>query len=297
VRFQRSLWFSGLFSGLLAGCAGQAPLPSRALELNQAGAQALAQGDLETADARFSVALEYSPHFVEALVNLGLVEAQRGNFGRARVLLLRARRLNADVAQVHHALGVLAERERRPDVASEHYREALAVDPGFDAARGNLARLLFDAGLFEDARISFKKLVEVAPDAAAGHSGLAESLIQLGRTAEAELVIERASRRFPGDSALALLRARSLLRQGQVEAARALLLPLAERRDEFSARALAWLGAVELARGDFALAARAARRALRQDPDDGLAPHVLARALASAQPAAAPQLPTKAEPR
>lgn len=263
---------------LVAGCAGQAPLPSRALELNHAGARALAEGDLETADARLSVALEYSPHFVEALVNLGLVEVQRGNFARARTLLERARRLNPDVAQVHHALGVLAEHERRPDRASIHYREALAVDPGFFAARANLGRLLFDAGYFEDARVTFKKLVEVAPDAAAGHSGLAESLIRLGRHAEAESAIERAARNFPDEPAITLLRARSLLRRGEYERAQALLTPLAERRDELSARALAWLGALELARGRPELAASAARRALGLDPDDGLAQHVLSRA-------------------
>jgi tetratricopeptide (TPR) repeat protein len=275
VRLLQLVWLGVV----LPACAGQAPLPSHALELNLAGAEALAQGDLETADARLSVALEYSPHFVEALVNLALVDLQRGNFTRARTLLQRARRLNADVAQVHHALGVLSERERRPDLASQHYRDALAVDPGFFAARANLGRLLFDAGFFEEARLTFKKLVEVAPAAAAGHSGLAEALIRLGRVVEADAVIAEAARRFPDDAALVVLRARALLRQGDSDGARSLLLPLSERRDEFSARALAWLSAVELARGEPALAAVAARRALRLDPDDGLARHLLSRVL------------------
>src|ERR1044071_5941388 len=113
---------------LVAGCSAGAPLPPQAAALNAAGVEALAAGDLETADARLSVALEYSPRFVEALVNLGLVEVERGNFARARLLCERARRLNPDVAQPHHALGILAERERRPDVASKLYYEALRVD-------------------------------------------------------------------------------------------------------------------------------------------------------------------------
>ena len=95
---------------LLIGCSAGAPLPPPAAALNRAGIEALERGDLETADARFSVALEYSPRFVDALVNLGLVELERGNFRRASVLFERARRLNPDVAQPHHALGVLAER-------------------------------------------------------------------------------------------------------------------------------------------------------------------------------------------
>ncbi len=268
------IWLTVLFAASLS-CSGRAPLPPRAVALNESGARALAEGDLETADARLSVALEYSPHFVEALVNLGLVEVARGNFARARTLLQRARRLNPDVAQPHHALGILAERERRPDQASQHYREALAVDPGFFAARANLGRLLFDAGLFEDARLTFKKLSEVAPDAAVGHAGLAESLIRLGRVAEAERVIDAASKRFPDDGALCLLRARSALRQGQPERARALLLPLSEARNELTPRALSWLAVVELSLGHRSEAEKLARRSLLLDPEDGLARHVL----------------------
>jgi hypothetical protein len=45
-------------------CAGTRELPQRAVELNALGALALAEGDLEAADARLSLALEYSPEFV-----------------------------------------------------------------------------------------------------------------------------------------------------------------------------------------------------------------------------------------
>src|SRR6187431_3572701 len=173
---------------LCFACTGTAPLPPKALALNEAGVAALAAGDLETADARFSLALEYNPKFVDALTNQGLVELQRGNFERARQLLLRARRINPDVAQPHHALGVLAERERRPDRASEHYRDALRVDPGFAPARANLAHLLYDGGLYEDALVQFRRLVEVAPDATAAHVGLAATLLHLERVSEAREV-------------------------------------------------------------------------------------------------------------
>ena len=153
----RSIGFALGLGFSLGGCAGTAPLPPQAVALNRAGAEALAKGDLETADARFSLALEYSPRFVEALVNQGLLELQRGNFERARELLMRARRLNTDVAQPHHALGILAERQARPDEASRHYYDALAVDPGFAPSRAPLARLLFDAGMLDDALSQFRR--------------------------------------------------------------------------------------------------------------------------------------------
>ena len=275
----RCVWFFAGIGLWLLGCAGVAPLPPKAVALNRAGAEALARGDLETADARLSLALEYSPRFVEALVNQGLVELQRGNFERARELFLRARRLNADVAQPHHALGVLAERQARPDEASRHYYEALAVDPGFAASRANLARLLFDAHMFEEALVQFKRLSEVAPDSPEPAQGLAETLLRLGRVDEAEAVTRRASERFPDSAELTVLAARSLLRQGNVTRAIELLSPLGYGSDDIAANALGWLATAELLRGEPRLAVGAAKRALALDPSSAVATYAMAQAL------------------
>lgn len=260
-------------------CKGAAPLPPKAIELNRAGVEALEQGDLETADARFSLALEYNPHFVEPLVNQGLVEMQRGNFRHARQLLARAKRLNPDIAQPHHGLGVLAEREHRPDIASKHYREALAVDPGFAPARQNLARLLFAAGQWEHARVEFKRLVEVAPDQPAGYSGLAESLLHLNRTTEADAVVREGYQKFPDSAELVVLQARTLLRGGNADAAVEMLTPLAHDRDDTAVVALGWLATAELARNKPRFAVGAARKALALDPHDPVAVYALATAL------------------
>lgn len=256
-------------------CAGSAPLPAKALDLNQAGVEALAAGDLETADARFSLALEYNPSFVDALTNQGLVELQRGNFERARQLFSRARRLNPDVAQPHHALGVLAERERRPDLASREYYEALRVDPGFAPARSNLAHLLYESGLYEAALVQFKRLVEVAPDAAEAQAGLAATLLHLERVEEARRVVELGLTRAPDHPELVLLRARLALRGGQYAAAVALLTPLTEGRSDLSVQALAWLAAAQIAAGRPREAVGAAERAIQLAPDDALASYAL----------------------
>lgn len=256
-------------------CAGTAPLPPKALALNEAGVAALAGGDLETADARFSLALEYNPKFVDALTNQGLVELQRGNFERARQLLTRARRLNPDVAQPHHALGVLAERERRPDLASPSYYEALRVDPGFAPARENLAHLLYDGGLYEDALVQFRRLVEAAPDATSAQVGLAATLLHLERVSEASEVIASALARAPDDPELAILAARLEIRRGEFAAAIARLAPLSHARSELAVHALSWLAAAELARGRPRAAVAAAERAIALAPDDALASYAL----------------------
>lgn len=256
-------------------CAGSAPLPPKALALNEAGVAALAAGDLETADARFSLALEYNPKFVDALTNQGLVELQRGNFERARQLFTRARRLNPDVAQPHHALGVLAERERRPDLASPNYYEALRVDPGFAPARANLAHLLYDGGLYEDALVQFRRLVEAAPEAIAAQVGLAATLLHLERVSEARAVIQTALAKAPNDPELAILAARLEIRAGAYESAIARLQPLTQARSDLAVHALAWLAAAEVARGRPREAVSAAERAIALAPDDALASYAL----------------------
>jgi len=260
-------------------CAGTAPLAPKAVELNRLGADSLAAGDLETAAARFSLALEYHPRFVEALTNLGLVEMQRGNLERARIHFERARRINSDLAQPHHALGVLAERNGRADIAAEHYRDALKVNPGFGPSRANLGRMLFAARRYHDAREQFLRLVEADPAEIQGHLGLAETLIRLGREGESNAVIERAREKFADAPALLVLAARRKLAAGAIDEAEAILVPLAAAKDDVGRAAWSWLAALHLARGDHVRALQAAEHALTLDPNDAVATYVVATAL------------------
>ena len=258
------------------GCATTVPLPREAIELNDAGARAIAQGQLGVAEARLSVALEYSPRFVEAWVNLGYVEFGRGNFEQARRDFLRARDLNQDIATPHHALGLLADQQGRGAEAEEHYRAALKIDPGFAPSRANLARRLFARGQYENAREQFERLMAVAPDAIEGWVGEAETLRQLGRPAQAEDVVARASQRFGDAPALRLLRARQQLERGEWLEAEALLAPLAGSPDAARAcSAWAWIAIARLGRQDLEGAREAARAALAIDRDEAVARYAL----------------------
>jgi len=272
--------FGALVVSLLSGCSGQAPLPARAVDLNRLGAEALSQGDLVTAEARLALALEYHPKFVDALVNMGLLENQRGNFKQAHRYLERARSLNRHVAQPHHGLGVLREREGALADAASHYQDALEVDPGFVASRANLARLYFEVGRLHDAREQFLRLLEVAPDEPHGYLGLAESLFRLGREDEAGEVIRRGIDRLGLLPELRLESARIALIAGRYNDARELLSPLLELRGDLAQAAWAWLGLTELIEGRNRDAIRCSERALSMGRDDALATYVLAMALA-----------------
>jgi Flp pilus assembly protein TadD len=261
---------------LLAACAGTVPLPKKAVALNAAGAQALAAGDLAAAEARLSVALEYSPRFVEAWVNLGYVELRRGNFEQARRDFVKARALNEDIPAPHHALGLLADEQGDGELAERSYRRALEVDPGFAPARANLARRLFARGQYENAREQFQRLREVAPEGVEGWAGEAESLLEHGREAESEQVVAR-GRAAAGDApALMLLVARARLARGEYDDAEAILAHVVGDRDSVrSGAAWAWMAVARLGRGDIAGARTAATAALAVDGGDPVARYAL----------------------
>jgi len=264
-----------LFAALVAsssGCASNPPLPPKAIALNAAGAVALENGNLELAHARLALALEYSPRFTEAWVNLGLVEERRGNFETARRDFVKARDLNPDLPAPHHALGILADAEGHAAEAEKLYRAALKVDPGFAPARINLARRLFARGAYDEAREHFLRLTQVAPTALDGWTGLCESLLKLDRREDARSVLTHAREAFGAPPAVTLLEARFLLLDGRYAEAEATLLPLTSpaRPLPQSAAALAWLAIARLGRGDVAGATGAAEQASALDPEDGV---------------------------
>lgn len=262
----------------LAGCATlAAPLPAKAIALNEDGAAALGAGETEVAEARLALALEYNPRFTEAWVNFGLVELKKRNFDVAQKDFARAHDLNPDLPAPLHAMGILAEVRGRADVAAKRYRDALAVDPGFGAARANLGRLLFASGAIESAREQFLRLTQVAPEHVEGFAGLVECYWKLGRDSEASEVLTRATPSFADAPALALLRARQALREGQLGEAQTQLTALTTSEDgRFQAPAWAWLSVARMAAGDAAGAERAAKEALARNAKEPVASYVLA---------------------
>lgn len=255
--------------GVLGGCTTVPPLPPRAIELNRDGAAALAAGNLATAEARIGLALEYSPRFTEAWVNLGYVEMGRGNLELARKHFRKARDLNPDLPAPHHALGLLADERDSQIEAEAYYRSALKVDPAFTAARINLSRRLFQRGAYEDAREQFLRLTEIAPEDADGWAGLAECLVRLGRVEEADEVVSRGRARLGEPPQLMLLLARQLLRRNAFADAEAILVPITHHADRRrAAAAWAWLSLARLGEGQCTLASEAVHEAAAIDRND-----------------------------
>lgn len=263
----------------LLGCAASpAPLPAKAIALNEEGAEALGAGDMEVAEARLALALEYNPRFTEAWVNLGLVKLREHDFVGARADFDRAHELNLDLPAPLHALGILEEVLGQPRKAEARYADALAIDPGFAASRANLGRLLFARGAIDEAREQFLRLTQVAPDQSEGYTGLVDCYWKLGRDDEANAILEKAAGRFATIAGVEILLARRALKRGDLDDAEARLVTLTTGADgRFHATAWAWLGVARLAHGDRDGAERAAHEALKRDPHEAVARFVLAK--------------------
>ena len=266
----------------LQACASRPPLPPRAVSLNDAGVAALGAGDLQTAEARFTLATEYGPRFTEAWVNLGLVELRRGNLQLAYKRFDHARSLNPDLPTPHHSLGLLAEKRHLEAEAERHYALALRVDPGFLPARHNLGRLLFARRAYDEAKSQFLRMTEIAPNDRGGHLGLVESLFRLGREGEADEALSRARRLLGDMPELRLLIGRQLLHRGSYADAEAMFAELTASADaRIAGAAWAFVGVARLGRGDATGAETAASEALRFDRDDPVATYAMALALVS----------------
>ncbi|MBI2392965.1 MAG: tetratricopeptide repeat protein [Deltaproteobacteria bacterium] len=260
---------------LVTACAARGPLHPNAVALNKAGAYALAQGDLDTAQARLELAVEYHPNFVEAWINLGLLELSRGDLAMAEKRFRRALAIDRDAAGARVGLGAVAERRGDLPLAEKEYRAALAIDPGLAEPRANLARLLADRGALDEARVHLRRLIEVQADDPAGWMALCEVLWRMGRDPEAAQVVDEARARLGDRPEVELLLARRDLRAGELDEAIARLEPLAKEPAAIGRAAGGWLAVARLEKGDVPGARAAARAVLARDPEDRLARHVI----------------------
>lgn len=192
-----------------------APLHPNAIRFNTEGTQALADGDLETANAKFGLAIEYHPRFVEAWVNRGLLALQRNDFRAARADLLKARHLNEDIPAPHHALGLLALAERDSVSAQRHFEHAIEVDPAFAPARLELGKIAFVSNSLDEAREQFLRGTVVAASVPANWTGLYSTLVRLGRDADAKEMLGSVPSKLLADPSICMLVARQEASEGQ----------------------------------------------------------------------------------
>jgi len=166
-----------IFLGLVASCAGlackhAARIHPRAIEHNNYCSQYIAQGDLEKAETRCNLALEFNPDYPEPYCNLGLIALKRNQLDKAKKLFIKAIRLNQDFAEAHNDLGYVFLQQGSLGKAHDEFERALKVNPDYVEARYNLALTFLRMKRYPDARKAYDELIESNPNVADPHHDL-----------------------------------------------------------------------------------------------------------------------------
>ena len=172
------------------------------------GDEAVLAGRLGEAAAAYRRAVEAEPGSFALQEVLGLTLYQLGRPDEAARELTAALALDPDLpaalvpaerARIRYALGGIAANQGQGELALEHFREAVRLDPGYAEAHLQVGNLLGAAGRLEEALAAFDRAVAADPDLAEARLQRATTLMDLGRFAEAVPDLERRLELEPDD--------------------------------------------------------------------------------------------------
>ena len=139
--------------------------PDDATALVNAGAVALARGDLALAIARSERVVRLAPRNALARNNLGFALIHAGRDSEALAVLDRAIALNGDFAQAHNNRGIALARLGRAAEGIAAFERALLLEPRYGEAALNLGDQCNSAGDGVRAAAAFERVLAVQPDA------------------------------------------------------------------------------------------------------------------------------------
>jgi len=157
------------------------------------------RGEREKAFDAYRRAASVAPRFALVQVNLGNVALELKRFDVAEEALRKAVALGANPPGLHFDLGVVAEQGGQPAVAAREYRAEVEAHPESFKAWVNLGLLERQAGRADDALAAFERAARAGTNEMAGPYLMAETLVGMGRRAEAERWAQEALRRSPGE--------------------------------------------------------------------------------------------------
>ncbi len=143
------------------------------------------QDQVAEAIKSYREALELSPGYSSALLNLGKLLADSGQLAEAVEKYQKALRLRPDFADAHNNLGAAFAGLGRLDEAIACYEEALRLRPAFAGAHLNLGVALAGCGKIDAAMGHYQECLKIQPDHAEAHNNLGVALEGCGRVDEA----------------------------------------------------------------------------------------------------------------
>jgi predicted O-linked N-acetylglucosamine transferase (SPINDLY family) len=225
-------------------------------------------GNLARADELYRLVLANEPNLFEAMHMLGIVAAQRGNYGEGARLIADALKVRPDVPDAYINLGRMQAELKDYAAAGESYRKALSLNPNLPLAHNNFSIVLRRLGSCEEALGHCEKAITLAPNYAEAWNNRGNALFDLGRHDEALESYERTLALAPGIPEALLGRGNCLLAVERFEEAVADYdKALSKRPDSADCHVGRGLALHGLKRFDAALSSY--DRALAIDPQNG----------------------------
>lgn len=268
----------------------ESPVADLAEAYSHVGKIYLAYDLRDSAAACFENAMILMPHRWEWPYYLAVVAQKNGDFVDAEDLLERALVLKANDTPTLLRLGQVRLRLGDLQGSSWAYRRALAIDTTLAAAYYGIGQIQRSQGDLEAALQTFARALTYQPDAAGVHYQLGLTLRQLGRNEEARRHLAENRKleaygqrpvRFPdplmiqanalaGGSRIRIGRCSGDLEAGRLESA-LIECHQALRADPSNSKARHLLAMAMAANGDLSDAERELRRVIKQDPESAFA--------------------------
>lgn len=137
----------------------------------------LAQNQITPAKISFEKALVYNPHSIPALINLGNIETNIGNFEFAEKHYKRALELDPNELNAHINYANLLYLQKRLPEALEEYRSAIIINPNISEVSNNLGIILKDLGEYEESLGLFFNALTSKPHQEEYSINIAETLV------------------------------------------------------------------------------------------------------------------------
>jgi len=131
--------------------------------------------------------------------NLGFAYFEHGRLDAATEHYLEALRMNPDYVEAHYNLGVVFASQGKNSLAIDHYSQALRVNPNYVEAHTNLGAVLAKSGRLDEAAAQYREAIRLNPGEVEAHNNLGNVFLRQGRIAEAASQYQETLRLKPDD--------------------------------------------------------------------------------------------------
>ena len=252
--------------------------PKQAKIQAELGRLELAKGDSQSAQKWLEAALDLQPELVEARGNLAMLYARKGDLTSAEKLLRQAVEDDPNYKEGHLNLGLILAQQNRKSDAEKEFEKAVALAPKDPATLTTVGKAEVKMGEAAKGIGFLRKVVDLAPDAAAAHLDLALALSSSYNLPTALVEAGEAVRLAPQSAVAHFYRGRVLYDLGRTKEA----LPEFETACGLDAKMPEpryFLALIEKQDGDYARAANLFQATVDLQPRNAMAWYMLGQSL------------------